>query len=159
VAFHYEKPEFYDLAQAGATIVVAGLAFGCGSSREQAPKCIVEAGIKAVIARSFAFIYGRNQVNNGLLGICLTDDKFYELAQEGIDLMIDLESRIVRCGGLDFPFTLDPIEEQLLSAGGLVQVYEKFGPSLFRTLQSVSVAKSGKDGVVIPEERSNKLEW
>ena len=76
-----------------------------------------------------------------------------------MDLTIDLENRIVRCGGLEFPFSLDPIEEQLLSAGGLVKVYEKFGPSLFRTLQRFSVTKSAKNRIMIPEEKDDKMEW
>jgi homoaconitate hydratase len=155
-AFHYVKPEFYDLAQQGANIVVAGLAFGSGSSREQAPKCLLQAGIQAVIARSFAFIYGRNQVNNGLLGICLDEDKFYEIAQEGEAVTIDMELRTITCGGHDFKFLLDPIEEQLLSGGGLLSVYEKYGQSLFRRLQSLT---SSKGRIGIPENPVSQIEW
>ena len=72
-AFCYTRPKFYERTQAGATIIVAEKSFGCGSSREQAPKALIWAGIRVVIAKSFAFIYQRNQVNTGLLGIKLQD--------------------------------------------------------------------------------------
>ena len=48
-------------------IIVAGKNFGCGSSREQAPEIIKALGIKCVIAKSFARIFFRNSINNGLL--------------------------------------------------------------------------------------------
>ena len=50
-AFCYTRPEFYDRAQAGASIVVAGASFGSGSSREPAPKVLQAAGIQAIIAK------------------------------------------------------------------------------------------------------------
>jgi homoaconitate hydratase len=156
------RPEFYDRSQGGANIVVAGYAFGVGSSREQAPKCLIAAGIQVVIARSYAFIYGRNQVNNGLLGIILNDDKFYELAQEDEELTVDVERRAVTCGGHSFKFFLDPIEEQLLSGGGLLSVYEMFGQSLFRRLQSLSMKKSTETGTthaINSEARADQMEW
>jgi homoaconitate hydratase len=137
-AFCYYRPEFYDKCQAGANIVVAGKCFGSGSSREQAPIVLQSAGVQCVIARSYAFIYGRNQANNGLLGIRLDDDEFYELAQEGITLTVDMESKVIICEGQQFPFVLDPIEEALLRAGGLLKVYEKYGTTLFRQLQSAA---------------------
>ena len=48
-------------------IIVAGKNFGCGSSREQAPEVIKALGVRAVIARSYARIFFRNAINNGLL--------------------------------------------------------------------------------------------
>lgn len=137
-AFCYYRPEFYDKCQAGSNIVVAGKCFGSGSSREQAPLVLQSAGVQCVIARSYAFIYGRNQANNGLLGIRLNDDEFYELAQEGVDLTVKMERKVILCGGKQFPFVLDPIEEALLKAGGLLSVYDKYGTTLFRQLQSAA---------------------
>lgn len=154
-AFFYYRPEFYQRAQSGFNILVAGNAFGTGSSREPAPKCLIQAGIQAVIAKSFAFIYARNQVNNGLLGITLDDDEFYELAQEGASVEIDLSGRKIMCAGQTFHFKLDPIEEQLLSAGGLLQIYEKFGPSLFRRLQLFSVDATKP----VTSNGNSKMEW
>jgi len=137
-AFCYYRPEFYDKCQAGSTILVAGKCFGSGSSREQAPLVLQSAGVQCIIARSYAFIYGRNQANNGLLGIRLDDDGFYELALEGVELTVDMERKVILCSGREFPFVLDPIEEALLRAGGLISVYEKYGTTLFRQLQSAA---------------------
>lgn len=100
------------------------------------------AGIQAVIARSYAFIYARNQANNGLLGIRLNNDEFYELAQEGVEVSVDIAKRIISCGGKEFTFDLDPIEEALLRAGGLLSVYNRYGTTLFRQLQQAAAAGS-----------------
>jgi homoaconitate hydratase len=161
-AFCYTKPTFYSLAQSGATIVVAENAFGTGSSREQAPKALRAAGIKAVIAKSYAFIYARNQANNGLLGIKLEDERFYELAQEDVELEIDVGNRVVRCCGETFGFMLDPIEEKLLAAGGLLKVYNLYGTRLFEKLQEAAVnsdkTKSAGNSM-LQEKADSKLEW
>src|SRR3990170_7034286 len=58
-------PAFTKKAKAGA-IVVAGKNFGCGSSREQAPIALKYAGVKCVVAESFARIFYRNAINIGL---------------------------------------------------------------------------------------------
>lgn len=58
-------PEFASKVQPG-DIVVAGSNFGCGSSREQAVTCLKYAGVGAIIAKSFARIYFRNAINQGL---------------------------------------------------------------------------------------------
>lgn len=65
-AFAYERPEFAKTVKSG-DIVVAGNNFGCGSSRESAVLALKGSGVKAVIASSFAFIFFRNAINNGLL--------------------------------------------------------------------------------------------
>jgi len=61
-------PAFARTVQAG-DVIVAGRNWGCGSSREQAVTCLRAAGIRVIIARSFARIYFRNAVNNGLLPV------------------------------------------------------------------------------------------
>jgi homoaconitate hydratase len=134
-AFCYYRPEFYEKAQAGSTIVVGGKMFGTGSSREQAPIVLQQSGIQAVIAKSYAFIYARNQANNGLLGVRMNDDEFYEMAKEDSFITIDLRKKVLTCDGREFNFKLDPIEEALLRAGGLLNVYKRYGTSLFRQLQ------------------------
>jgi homoaconitate hydratase len=145
-AFCYYRPEFYEKAQSGATIIVAGKCLGSGSSREQAPVVLLSAGIKATIAKSYAFIYARNQANNGLLGIRLENPEFYTLAQEGAEISVDMERKVITCQGRKFEFELDPIEEALLCAGGLLNVYEKYGSSLFRKLQSAVIVRSALVG-------------
>lgn len=143
-AFCYYRPEFYDKCQSGMNIVVAGNCFGSGSSREQAPTVLQAAGVQAVIARSYAFIYGRNQANNGLLGIRLDNEEFYELAQEGVSVTVNIDEKVIVCSGKQFPFVLDRIEEALLRAGGLLNVYNRFGTALFRQLQSMAIQSSDK---------------
>lgn len=64
--FAYKRPEFAKRVKEG-DIVVAGHNFGCGSSREAAVLALKGSGVKAVIASSFAFIFHRNAINNGLL--------------------------------------------------------------------------------------------
>ena len=65
-AFSPLRPELAGQIQKG-DIIVAGKNFGCGSSREQAPEIIKALGIQCVIAKSFARIFFRNAINNGLL--------------------------------------------------------------------------------------------
>ena len=60
------RPELAGQIQKG-DIIVAGKNFGCGSSREQAPEIIKALGVQCVIAKSFARIFFRNSINNGLL--------------------------------------------------------------------------------------------
>lgn len=160
-AFCYTRPEFYDRAQAGASIIVAEESFGSGSSREPAPKALQAAGIQAIIAKSYAFIYGRNQANNGLLGIALDDEEFYEIAQEGVEVHIDVSNHLIRCGGRTFSFRLDPIQQQLLASGGLLKVYSQFGAELFKKLQiSAMLADKVPKNVQIPDRKFNQMaEW
>src|SRR5690554_2684640 len=65
-AFSPLRPGLANKIEAG-DIIVAGKNFGCGSSREQAPEVLKALGIKCVIAKSFARIFFRNSINNGLL--------------------------------------------------------------------------------------------
>ncbi|MBQ6582219.1 MAG: 3-isopropylmalate dehydratase, partial [Mogibacterium sp.] len=59
------RPELASTAQPG-DIFVAGKNFGCGSSREFAPECIKALGVNCIIAKSFARIFYRNGINNGM---------------------------------------------------------------------------------------------
>ncbi|KAJ2366637.1 hypothetical protein H4S02_010435, partial [Coemansia sp. RSA 2611] len=131
-AFQYFRPEFRDKVAQGYDIVVAGSGFGSGSSREEAPRALKGANVKAVIAKSYAFIYSRNQPNMALLGIVLKDDKFYELAQEGAEVSIDLPARKIYCSGHAFSFNLSTMEERLILGGGVTEMYKKYGNLLFR---------------------------
>ncbi|RKP33514.1 putative hydratase [Dimargaris cristalligena] len=130
--FGLVRPEFRERVKQGATIVVADEGFGSGSSREEAPRALKSIGVKAVIAKSFAFIYARNQPNMSLLGITLKDPEFYALAQEGAELVIDVAKRTVTIGNKKFPFVLSQMEERLLSGGGVTAMYNKYGSKLFR---------------------------
>ncbi|KAI9295859.1 3-isopropylmalate dehydrogenase [Neoconidiobolus thromboides FSU 785] len=131
-AFQYVKPDFVEKANQGFDIVVGGVGFGSGSSREEAPRALKGAGIKAVIAKSFAFIYSRNQPNMALLGITLPDEKFYELVSEGSEIAIDVTKRTIYVGDHQFKFQLSTMEENLMAGGGVSEMYSKFGSKLFR---------------------------
>ena len=81
-------------AFAGASILLAGANFGCGSSREHAVWALVEFGIRAVVAPSFGAIFYGNCIRNGLLPIELPEDVVRSLAEataDGTPLRIDLE--------------------------------------------------------------------
>ncbi|KAJ1929842.1 hypothetical protein IWQ60_000803 [Tieghemiomyces parasiticus] len=130
--FLHVRPEFRERVKEGYNIIVGGEGFGSGSSREEAPRAIRGAGVQAVIAKSFAFIYARNQPNMSLLGIVMKDPKFYEIAEEGAEISIDVKERVIHAGGQTFPFGLSLMEERLLSGGGVTAMYNKYGSNLFR---------------------------
>jgi len=136
-AFHHVRPEFYPRAQAGQTIVVAGVGWGSGSSREQAVWALRGAGIQAVIARSFAFIHKRNLVNDALPYLVITDPRFYDLAAEDSDLSIDLAAGTVTHAASGQTFTAErpsPIVQALQREGGLVPAIRHHGPKVFDAL-------------------------
>jgi aconitate hydratase/homoaconitate hydratase len=134
-AFHHVRPEFYQRAKAGQTIVVGGEGWGSGSSREQAVWALKGAGIQAVVARSFAFIHKRNLVNEALPFLLVTDDAFYELAKEGAELSVDLASNEVKAAGKTFRATPpSAVISVLRREGGLVDAIKHRGPKVFEAL-------------------------
>jgi 3-isopropylmalate/(R)-2-methylmalate dehydratase small subunit len=101
------------------TIVVAGRNFGCGSSRSQAVTALKYAGIAAIVAVSFARLYFRNSINQGLpVVVC---PEAYDLLQEGRTAQVNLSSGIITSDVLSLRFTpLPPFLMEILSSGGLV---------------------------------------
>lgn len=101
-------------------IIVAGRAFGMGSSREQAAVALKAAGVKAVVASSFARIFYRNAINNGLpVIVCPEASAFVE---DGEEVKVDLEAGTlytgrgaIRCRGLS------GMALEILKAGGLIE--------------------------------------
>lgn len=130
--FQYVRPEFRQKVKEGSTIVVAGVGFGSGSSREEAPRALKGSGVQCVIAKSYAFIYGRNQYNMALYGIIINDDKFYEIATEDKQIEIDINKRVVTIDGKKFSFLLSSMEEKLIEGGGVTDLYSKYKNELFR---------------------------
>lgn len=136
-AFHHVRPEFQRRADSGQTVVVAGEGWGSGSSREQAVWALIGAGIKAVIATSFAFIHKRNLVNDALAYLTVTDDEFYALAAENEELSIDLGSGEVThvASGRTFRAAKpSPIIRALEREGGLVPAIKRHGLRVFEAL-------------------------
>lgn len=118
-------PDFYDKVEKG-DFLVAGRNFGCGSSREQAPLALKHAGIAAVIADSFARIYFRNSINNGLPSlVCDTSN-----IEEGDELEVDLEAgkirNLTRNEELESA-ALPQVMLDILSEGGLITYMKKHG--------------------------------
>jgi 3-isopropylmalate/(R)-2-methylmalate dehydratase small subunit len=103
----------------GASILLAGENFGCGSSREHAVWSLLEYGFSAVIAPSFADIFYGNCFKNGLLPIVLKDEKMDELvvaAKAGAHITVDLPQQTVGFGGRTFPFEIAAgLKEKMLS--------------------------------------------
>ncbi len=138
-AFSYVRPEFSARVAAGMNIVVGGAGFGCGSSREEAVRALKASGVVAVIAKSFAFIYARNQPNMHLLGVIVSDEDFYARAGEGSVVSVDVPSRTVSVHGPgeevhSYPFALTTMEERFLQAGGVEKLYKAFRKELFKAL-------------------------
>ena len=105
----------------GARILVAGRNFGCGSSREHAVWGLVDLGIRAVIAESFADIFASNAFKNGLLTVALARPALERIAAEGEagrPVTVDLEAqKVALADGTVFAFTLDPFRRRCLLEG------------------------------------------
>jgi 3-isopropylmalate dehydratase small subunit len=99
-------------------VIVAGKNFGCGSSREHAPRALIQAGIQCVVAESFARIFFRNSINIGLLVIeCKVD------AKEGDTITIDPEAGKItdESSGKEYAFQRYPeFIASLIAGGGLM---------------------------------------
>lgn len=124
------RPELASEAKPG-DIFVAGKNFGCGSSREFAPECIKALGVECIIAKSFARIFFRNAINDGML-LIETDD-VYDLCEEGDLLTVEVNKCVV-VNGKSVPIRALP--ENLFSiirAGGLVARYRALNEELERT--------------------------
>ncbi|KAJ5950025.1 Aconitase/3-isopropylmalate dehydratase large subunit alpha/beta/alpha subdomain 1/3 [Penicillium verhagenii] len=136
--FEYDRPVFREKAKDGSRIIVADRGFGSGSSREDAVRALQGAGIEAVIAPTFAFIYDRNQLNMGLFNITLPDANFYALANEDSVVIIDRQARTVQVEGNGhvFHYQQSEMEKTLLDAGGVLPLYKRFGRSVFREISN-----------------------
>lgn len=106
----------------GSTILVSGMNFGCGSSREHAPQAIVRAGFKAVIAGNFAEIFFGNSTTLGLPCVAAKKEDLESLTQlikkePSTEVQIDLEKLQVTAGKLSFSVTMKASAQQGLLSG------------------------------------------
>ncbi len=116
--FEKVRPEFAGEVRKG-DIIVAEENFGCGSSREHAPRALIGAGIACVVAKSFARIFYRNSINIGL-PLIETDI----VAHDGDNLEVDFESGRVKNTSTGSKSAFPPTPEflqKLIDAGGLVE--------------------------------------
>ena len=117
-------------------IIVAGEGFGCGTGRESSATVLKEAGIQAIVAKSFGRLFFRNAINRGILLVeasSLVDSAL----RDGDELTIDLDSREIRFGESQYNFLPPPqIIREIIMAGGLIN-YGKLLLSRERTDSSV----------------------
>ncbi|WP_297430828.1 3-isopropylmalate dehydratase, partial [Clostridium sp.] len=104
-------------------IIVAGKNFGCGSSREQAPEILVKLNVKCIIAKSYARIFYRNAINNGLL---LIENKYLpDKCKEGDVVEVHLNHNITHNGEEYKIMSLPDNLMKIINDGGLVQNMRK----------------------------------
>ncbi|GMI39115.1 hypothetical protein TrCOL_g3418 [Triparma columacea] len=139
--FVLNKPEYK-----GASILIAGDNFGCGSSREHAPWSINDMGIRCIISTSFADIFYSNCFNNGMLPLKLTRPEVETLLADAEDpdneLTVDLPNqKVIRSNGESFSFDIDEFRKACL-IGGL----DKIGLTLAKVdeISKFETARSDK---------------
>ena len=116
------RPELAGQIQPG-DIIVAGKNFGCGSSREQAPEVIKALGIPCIIAKSFARIFYRNALNNGLL--LLEQPELHDVVKEGDTITVTV-NKDVDYNGKKYPIASLPENlMEIIEAGGLLNSLKK----------------------------------
>lgn len=112
-------PDFAGNVKPG-DIIIAGKNFGCGSSREQPALGLRASGIQALVAKSYARIFFRAAINQGLTLIECTDA--VEAYQDGMQVNINISEGFINVGTRRFSFP--PLPESIISireAGGLIQ--------------------------------------
>jgi len=119
------EEDFYEKVRKG-DFLVSGENFGCGSSREQAPLALKAAGIRVIIAKSFARIFYRNALN---LGLCLLECNTNYI-DDGDELELQLEKNILKnkSKGLNIAFKpIPPLVKKILDEGGMIAYFKKHG--------------------------------
>lgn len=117
-AFPLNEPRYR-----GATILIAGKNFGCGSSREHAPWALADYGFRTIIAPSFADIFANNCLKNGLLPVAAPADEVAELMRrareyDGYQLTVNLENKTVSDGqGFSAVFEIGDFQRHCLLEG------------------------------------------
>jgi len=107
----------------GATILLAGKNFGCGSSREHAAWALLDYGFRTIIAPSFADIFANNCMKNGIVPVVLSEAEVEELFRRttdrrGYQLTVDLERRVVEDDrGFSASFVIDDFHRHCLMEG------------------------------------------
>jgi len=121
------RPDFVKEVRAG-DIIVSGVNFGCGSSREHAPWAMKAAGVGAVIAKSFARIFYRNAFNIGLP--ILESEEAAEAFSEGARISVDLDTGEIKTTDKEAHVFAKPVPDfmrEIIRAGGLVAYIKREG--------------------------------
>lgn len=111
------------------SIIVAGKNFGCGSSREHAPVCLGAAGIKAVIAESYARIFFRNAVATGELYPFEVEQRLCDVFKTGDELEIDVDGAVLHRVNTEYHYPMKPLGAvaPVVEAGGIFAYARKSG--------------------------------
>ncbi len=142
--FEIVDPEFYkraiEIRDSGKhNIIVAGLSYGQGSSREHAALCPMFVGVKAVIAMSIERIHNANLINFGIVPLLFKNKKDYEDIEQGDELEIPDIKKIIQDGGslivrnkskgteFEVDYNLSDREKQILLAGGTLAYMKQQG--------------------------------
>ncbi|RZN39865.1 MAG: 3-isopropylmalate dehydratase small subunit [Methanophagales archaeon ANME-1-THS] len=123
-AFAKVRPDFAQEVKNG-DVIVAGENFGCGSSREHAPRALLGAGIQCVIAKSFARIFFRNAIN---IGLPLIEANIYDRVDEEDEIEIQFSDGIIKNRSKHEEYQFEPLPEfmqRLLESGGLINYIKK----------------------------------
>lgn len=115
--FELNQPQYQ-----GATILITGKNFGCGSSREHAPWALADYGFKAILAPSYADIFYNNCFKNGMLPVVLPEETIAMLLERGktagYQMTVDLETQTVSDNeGFSMPFAVDGFRRHCLLNG------------------------------------------
>lgn len=94
--------------------------------------------MQAVIAKSFAFIYRRNQLSLGLLSIAMSDDAFFEAVTEGEEITIDVPTRTIVVGGKNLKFKMAEMEYRLTVNNGISESYKMYGKAIWESSQKAT---------------------
>jgi 3-isopropylmalate/(R)-2-methylmalate dehydratase small subunit len=129
--FVLDRPE-----HKGASVLLTGENFGCGSSREHAPWAIRDAGYHAIVSSSFADIFRANCYKTGILAVTLPERQvrhLIDLATEEptMEITIDLEKQEVRGDGFTYRFEIDAFARDMLLNGlDEITLVERHAPAI-----------------------------
>lgn len=106
----------------GASVLLSGANFGCGSSREHAPQSLWHFGIRAIVAESFAEIFFGNSTTIGIPCVCASAENIAKIAAEieknpQAEVSVDLQKLEVSCGGVSVPCTMPENARKALCDG------------------------------------------
>ena len=138
MAFSLNAPD-----RKGASILISGENFGCGSSREHAPWALNDYGFKIIIAGSFADIFYMNCLKNGMLPIVASKEIRENLAElpGDVEITVNLEEQTVYTPDFSFPFEIDPAWKDKLLNG----------------LDDISITLQNEDKIIAFEENQLKF--
>jgi len=113
--------------QSEYAIIIGGSNFGCGSSREHAPFALNVAGVKAIVAESYARIFYRNSVDGGFLVPFETSKKLNDQIKTGDELKIDVDANTLTNVTTNETYSLTPLGDvfSIVEAGGIFEYARK----------------------------------